>query len=64
MKGVSAIEKMPHRNWTYVARDEQKTAALRQPCGPPYLYYLHAASLLRLNSKEYAVMLHDLAECC
>ena len=36
--------------------------ALRQPGGPPYLYYLHAVSLLKLNSKEYSVMLHDLDE--
>jgi tetratricopeptide (TPR) repeat protein len=36
--------------------------ALRQPGAPPYLYYLHAASLLRLNSREYAAMLHDLDE--
>jgi tetratricopeptide (TPR) repeat protein len=40
----------------------ETAAALRQPGAPPYLYYLHAASLLRLNSIEYAVMLHDLDE--
>jgi tetratricopeptide (TPR) repeat protein len=40
----------------------ETAAVLRQPGGPPYLYYLHAASLLKLNSKEYAVMLHDLDE--
>ncbi len=40
----------------------ETAAALRQPGAPPYLYYLHAASLLRLNSKEYTVMLHDLEE--
>jgi len=40
----------------------ETAAALRQPDAPPYLYYLHAASLLRLNSKEYAMMLHDLDE--
>jgi tetratricopeptide (TPR) repeat protein len=38
----------------------EAAAALRQPGAPPYLYYLHAASLLKLNSKEYAAMLHDL----
>jgi tetratricopeptide (TPR) repeat protein len=38
----------------------ETAAALRQPGAPPYLYYLHAASLLKLNSKEYATMLHDL----
>jgi tetratricopeptide (TPR) repeat protein len=36
--------------------------ALRQPGVPPFFYYLHAASLLKLNSKDYAVMLHDLEE--
>jgi tetratricopeptide (TPR) repeat protein len=40
----------------------ETTAALRQPAAPPYLYYLHAASLLKLNSKEYTAMLHDLDE--
>jgi len=40
----------------------ETAAALRQPGAPPYLYYLHAASLLKLNSKEYAVMLHDFEE--
>jgi len=40
----------------------ETAAALRQPGSPPYLYYLHAASLLKLNSKEYAAMLHDLDE--
>jgi tetratricopeptide (TPR) repeat protein len=40
----------------------ETAAALRQPGAPPYLYYLHAASLLKLNSKEYTVMLHDLDE--
>src|SRR5579864_727271 len=40
----------------------ETAAALRLPGAPPYLYYLHAASLLKLNSKEYAAMLHDLNE--
>ncbi len=40
----------------------ETAAALRNPGGPPHLYYLHAASLLKLNSKEYAVMVHDLDE--
>lgn len=40
----------------------ETAAALRQPGAPPYLYYLHAASLLKLNSKEYAAMLRDLDE--
>ena len=40
----------------------ETAAALRLPGAPPYLYYLHAASLLKLNSKEYGAMLHDLDE--
>jgi tetratricopeptide (TPR) repeat protein len=40
----------------------ETAAAISQPGAPPYLYYLHAASLLKLNSKEYTVMLHDLDE--
>ena len=40
----------------------ETAAALRRPGGLPHLYYLHAASLLKLNSKEYAVMVHDLDE--
>jgi tetratricopeptide (TPR) repeat protein len=40
----------------------ETAAALRQPGAPAYLYYLHAASLLKLNSKQYAAMLHDLDE--
>ncbi len=50
---------------SYLNGEYQECAAetesvLRQPDAPPYLYYLHAASLLKLNSKAYAVMLHDL----
>ena len=40
----------------------ETAAALRGPGGLPPLYYLHAVSLLKLNSKEYGVMLHDLDE--
>jgi tetratricopeptide (TPR) repeat protein len=40
----------------------ETAAALRRPGAPPYLYYLHAAALLKLNSKEYGIMLHDLEE--
>jgi len=35
-------------------------AAIGHPGVPPYLHYLHAASLLKLNSKDYAAMLRDL----
>jgi tetratricopeptide (TPR) repeat protein len=38
----------------------ETAAAISRPVAPPYLYYLHAASLLKLNSKEYAAMLKDL----
>ena len=38
----------------------ETAAALGRPGAPPYLYYLHAASLLKLNSKDYAAMLRDL----
>jgi tetratricopeptide (TPR) repeat protein len=49
----------------YLNGDNQKCAteaagAIRQPNTPPYLFYLHAASLLKLNSNEYPVMLNDL----
>ena len=40
----------------------ETAASLRRPGGLPHVYYLHAASLLKLNSKEYGVMLHDLDE--
>ena len=40
----------------------ETAAALRQPGAPPYLHYLHAASLLKLNSKDYSAMLRDLGE--
>ncbi len=36
-------------------------AGLSTPDPSPYLYYLHAAILLKLQSKEYAGMLEDLA---
>ncbi len=34
--------------------------AVRQPGTPPYLQYLHAASLLKSGSKDYTTMLRDL----
>ena len=40
----------------------ETAAALRRPGGLPHLHYLHASSLLKLNSNEYTVMLHDLDE--
>ncbi len=40
----------------------ETSAALRETDPAPYLFYLHAATLLKLNSKDYAVMLHDLEE--
>ena len=56
---LAAAFYMNGENQNCVAQTE---GALRQPGAPPYLYYLHAASLLKLNSKAYAVMLHDLDE--
>jgi tetratricopeptide (TPR) repeat protein len=40
----------------------ETAAALRRPDAAAYLFYLHAAALLKLNSDEYAVMLKDLDE--
>jgi tetratricopeptide (TPR) repeat protein len=40
----------------------ETAAALRRPDAAPYMFYLHAASLLKLNSDKYAVMLKDLDE--
>jgi len=34
--------------------------AVGDPGAHPYLHYLHAAALMKLNSKDYAVMLRDL----
>jgi len=39
---------------------KETAAAISRPGAPPYLHYLHAASLLKLNSKDYAAMLQDL----
>lgn len=39
---------------------KETSAAISRPGAPPYLYYLHAASLLKLNSKDYTTMLRDL----
>lgn len=39
---------------------KETSAAISKPAAPPYLYYLHAASLLKLNSKDYMTMLRDL----
>jgi tetratricopeptide (TPR) repeat protein len=38
----------------------ESAAGIQRPYAPPYLFYLHAASLLKLNSNEYPVMLNDL----
>src|SRR5260370_1083942 len=37
----------------------ETAAAISRPGAPPYLYYLHAASLLKVNSKDYAALLRD-----
>ena len=39
----------------------ETAAALERPGAHPYLYYLHASSLLKTNSKDYAGMLRDLS---
>ena len=38
----------------------ETAGAIKRPGAHPYLYYLHAASLIKTNSKDYAVMLRDL----
>ncbi len=38
----------------------ETAAALRDPTAHPYLHYLHAASLMKTNSHDFAVMLQDL----
>ncbi|HUJ21575.1 MAG TPA: hypothetical protein VLX58_08650 [Bryobacteraceae bacterium] len=38
----------------------ETAAAVGLPNAHPYLHYLHAASLLKMNSKDYAVLLQDL----
>ncbi|HXJ38512.1 MAG TPA: tetratricopeptide repeat protein [Bryobacteraceae bacterium] len=39
---------------------KESAAVINRPGAPPYLYYLHAASLLKLGSKDYGAMLADL----
>ena len=39
---------------------KETAAVIGRPGAPPYLHYLHAASLLKLGSKDYGVMLSDL----
>jgi tetratricopeptide (TPR) repeat protein len=39
---------------------KETSAMIGRPGAPPYLYYLHAASLLKLNSRDYGVILGDL----
>ena len=38
----------------------ETASAIERPGAHPYLYYLHAASLIKTNSKSYAAMLQDL----
>ncbi len=49
-----------YMNGEYENCARETAAAIGRPGVPPYLYYLHAASMLKLNSKDYAAMLHDL----
>ena len=39
---------------------KETAAVIGRPGAPAYLYYLHAASLMKLGSKEYAAILADL----
>jgi predicted Zn-dependent protease len=39
---------------------KETEAAVRQPDAPPYIHYVQATSLLKLNTKDYTTMLHDL----
>jgi tetratricopeptide (TPR) repeat protein len=39
---------------------KESAAAIGRPGAPPYLYYLHAASLMKLGSKDYGAMLAGL----
>jgi tetratricopeptide (TPR) repeat protein len=47
-------------NGEYENCASETAAAIGHPGAPPYLYYLHAASMLKMNSKDYAAMVHDL----
>ncbi len=49
----------------YTSGENQKCAQesavfIRRPGAPPYLFYLHAASLLKLGSKDYGAIMADL----
>ena len=39
---------------------KETAAMIARPGAPPYLHYLHAASLMKLNSKDYGAILGDL----
>jgi tetratricopeptide (TPR) repeat protein len=39
---------------------KEAAAVISRPGAPPYLYYLNAASMLKMNSKDYATILRDL----
>jgi tetratricopeptide (TPR) repeat protein len=39
---------------------KESAAVIGRPGAPPFLYYLHAASLMKLGSKDYGAMLADL----
>ncbi|HYM05063.1 MAG TPA: tetratricopeptide repeat protein [Terriglobales bacterium] len=39
---------------------KESAAVIGRPGAPPYLYYLHAASLLKLGSRDYGAILADL----
>jgi tetratricopeptide (TPR) repeat protein len=49
-----------YTNGEYAKCLKETAASIGHPGTPPYLYYLHAASLLNMDSEEYGVMLADL----
>ena len=49
-----------YTNGEYAKCLRETGSSLGHPDTPPYLYYLHAASLLNMDSKDYAMMLADL----
>jgi predicted Zn-dependent protease len=49
-----------YTNGEYEKCLRETAAAISRSGAPPYLYYLHTASLLQMNSQDYPAMLRDL----
>jgi tetratricopeptide (TPR) repeat protein len=49
-----------YTNGEYAKCLKETESSIGRPETPPYLYYLHAASLLNMESEDYAAMLGDL----